>query len=168
MPPGWKGSPLHVSQSDRAEAALISRIDEEYPRLRVDFESRAKACRRSAARETVEVEGVSGNVGNNRKPRRKRVGESPESTRELLVSVLVQHHQYDGRHGLNHSPLRGKDLAERSRVSKGTVSRFLKEIFGSQRAYRAICHREEIGRKLAGLAGENPMRGVRRYGSKAV
>jgi len=164
MPPDWEGSQLQVSQFTAAKAALLKRIAEEYPRRRVDFNFREQSRRNVAGLRTTKASDPTNSARQKRRNPRKLGHVSPESTKELLVAVLMGHHQYGSRKGPNEDPIKCTDLADHAQTSKGTASRFFKDVFGSHRGYRALCRRREITRRLESLAGDKPMRGVNRRG----
>lgn len=162
MPRGWDGSQLQLSQFTAAEAALLKRIDEEYLRRRVDSELRAQARRNLAGGRTTKSGDPTNSARQKRRGPWKRGNVAPESTKELLVAVLMRHHQYGSRKGPNEDPIKCTHLADQAQTSKGTASRFFKDFFGSHRRYRAVCQRREITQRLESLAGDKPMRGVGR------
>lgn len=155
MPPGWKGSPVHVSQSGRAEAALIGRIDEEYPRLRVDFESRAEARRRASAK-SPPLDSAPTHLSP--KQRTKRGQKDPGTNRgkaATLVATLSKHHGYDDGFCSNLDPIGSNELARRAEVGTTTAHEFFRKHFKGYDTYKAFCGvPKALGRALMALNGE--------------
>lgn len=62
-----------------------------------------------------------------------------KDTATFLVAALTEHHDYSGGSCMNTDPITVAELAERTGVSKATVSDFMKKKFGSHALYKAYC-----------------------------
>lgn len=152
MPPEWDGSRVQVTQAAAAEAALLKRIDEEYPRRRVDFESQAKARRRaSVGAVPSEAQTSSTKQG---KGKRRQPG-SPRGKRLVLIGMLSKHQGYDDGFCSNADPIGNNELARKAKVSKRAASEFFDAYFGGHDAYKSACQDpRRLGASLKMMNGD--------------
>lgn len=88
-----------------------------------------------------------------KKPGRPPKGDPPGFT--LVEAALLKHHGYQpGGSVTNDTPAKTTELAELSRKSDSTVSRYLKAKFGSYRKYEQACAGCVVGLKFAKWQGE--------------
>jgi len=167
MPAGWAPIPaLNLGESpwralhrDSALAALEKIVDQEYPRMEVNFDLQAQAARTPTPRVVIQATGAEAQAPQRRRrPRRKGKDGSPESSRDVFAAGLLHHHGYSRDHGPTRDPVALRAFAKEMQLSQASASRFFKREFNSYRRYRQLCLKGDISATLARLAGETPMR----------
>ena len=158
MPPDWEGSQVQVSQFTAAEAALLKRIDEEYPRRQVDFELRLAAHRkRSTALPDPTIFSSDTATQKTKKGRRDVGNQKKLSWTEIALGQLRVHHKFNGKVCKVSTPIGCRELGRITKLGPNKARRFFSQFFGSYKNYTVHCAMpSSLVRALRAFSGEVP------------
>ncbi|QDT04233.1 hypothetical protein K227x_26230 [Rubripirellula lacrimiformis] len=162
----------NIDHQDAASKKVMEQIDrlvdeatisDRWPRMDSVVNSVVKDFEKTIVHEAPDADAMDSAKGstsnlNGRKLRRtNRIAltvRSNESKELFLIRALSDHHEYDRSLGLNHEPIRFKELCKRASCSPATASKFFKVHWGSFKQYVYACRSKRVIYQLLQLNGD--------------